>query len=199
MWSAGRERDPKTGKVPSVGNTVDVENATFTNTIGAPELSAVWKDPEFDASQRAFYYARVHRDPDAALDGVRREALRREAAARHAHDDHGARLHVADLVHAVTGTGPFPPRGCPARSPTPWASGCGRRAPGSRAPDGSAPRNVTDPVDLVLSSEKGRLPDLLPLRHGRMARSAFTFYRGAALYDGVRPLGTPSNGIRVQC
>ena len=59
VWSAGRERDPKTGKVPSVGTTVDVENATFTNAIGAPELSAVWKDPEFDASQRAFYYARV--------------------------------------------------------------------------------------------------------------------------------------------
>ena len=42
-----------------VGNTVDVENATWTNTIGAPELIAVWKDPEFDAKARAFYYARV--------------------------------------------------------------------------------------------------------------------------------------------
>jgi hypothetical protein len=42
-----------------VGNTVDVENASWTNTIGAPELITVWKDPEFDALQRAFYYARV--------------------------------------------------------------------------------------------------------------------------------------------
>jgi hypothetical protein len=45
-------------KVP-VGNTVDVANATWSNTIGAPELIAVWKDPEFDAKQRAFYYGRV--------------------------------------------------------------------------------------------------------------------------------------------
>lgn len=43
----------------SVGSTVDVENATWTNTIGDPELIAVRKDPKFDASQRAFYYSRV--------------------------------------------------------------------------------------------------------------------------------------------
>jgi hypothetical protein len=38
---------------------VDLANATWTNTIGASELIAVWKDPDFDASERAFYYARV--------------------------------------------------------------------------------------------------------------------------------------------
>jgi hypothetical protein len=58
-WSGERKPDPKTGKVPAVGSTVDVENATWTNTIGAPELIAVWKDPDFDASQPAFYYGRV--------------------------------------------------------------------------------------------------------------------------------------------
>jgi hypothetical protein len=58
-WSGERKPDPKTGKLPSVGSTVDVENATWTNTIGAPELAAVWKDPAFDPAQRAFYYVRV--------------------------------------------------------------------------------------------------------------------------------------------
>jgi hypothetical protein len=59
VWSGDRKPDPKTGKLPSVGDTVDVPNATYTNTIGASELIKVWKDPEFDPAQRAFYYVRV--------------------------------------------------------------------------------------------------------------------------------------------
>jgi hypothetical protein len=47
------------GKLPLVGNTVDVANATWTNTIGDPELIAVWSDPDFDPGQQAAYYARV--------------------------------------------------------------------------------------------------------------------------------------------
>jgi hypothetical protein len=59
-WGDADKRKPgKDGKLPAVGSTVDVENATWTNTIGDPELISVWKDPEFDAAQRAFYYARV--------------------------------------------------------------------------------------------------------------------------------------------
>ncbi|WP_028753582.1 DUF3604 domain-containing protein [Rhizobium leucaenae] len=57
-WSGDRKPEAD-GKLPSVGSTVDVANATWTNTIGAPELIKVWKDPEFDPSQSAFYYGRV--------------------------------------------------------------------------------------------------------------------------------------------
>ena len=57
-WSGDRKPDGK-GKLPAVGNTVDVKNANWTNTIGAAELATVWTDPDFDPKQRAFYYTRV--------------------------------------------------------------------------------------------------------------------------------------------
>ena len=57
-WSGDRKPGAD-GKVPSVGSTVDVANATWTNTIGAGEMITVWKDPEFDPTLRAFYYVRV--------------------------------------------------------------------------------------------------------------------------------------------
>jgi hypothetical protein len=58
VWSGDRRPGPD-GKLPSVGSTVDVANATWTNTIGAPELIKVWSDPDFDPTQPAFYYGRV--------------------------------------------------------------------------------------------------------------------------------------------
>jgi hypothetical protein len=72
-WSGNRKRGAN-GKVPAVGNTVDLRTATWTNTIGAPELIAVWKDPEFDPKQPAFYYGRVLEIPTPrwpAYDAVR--------------------------------------------------------------------------------------------------------------------------------
>jgi hypothetical protein len=59
VLSGGRKPDPKTGHAPPVGDTVDLKTATYKNTIGATQLSAVWTDPEFDASKPAVYYARA--------------------------------------------------------------------------------------------------------------------------------------------
>ncbi len=58
VWSGDRKLD-KDGKLPAIGNTVDVANATWTNSIGAPELITVWQDPDFNPDLKAFYYARV--------------------------------------------------------------------------------------------------------------------------------------------
>jgi uncharacterized protein (DUF2252 family) len=62
-----------------------------------------------------------------------------------------------------------------------------------------APKNRRGAVEMVLASEKGRIPELLPLRHGRMVQSAFTFYRGSALTMAADLSTTPTTGIRVQC
>ena len=57
-WSDNREPNAD-GKLPAVGNTVDLEAASWSNTIGASELTTVWTDPNFDPQQAAFYYGRV--------------------------------------------------------------------------------------------------------------------------------------------
>jgi hypothetical protein len=58
VW-AGDRKPGKNGKLPPVGNTVNVEEATWANTIGNTQLTSAWKDPVFDPKQKAFYYARV--------------------------------------------------------------------------------------------------------------------------------------------
>ena len=57
-WSGDRKPGAD-GKLPAVGDSVDLERATWTNTIGAPLLATVWRDPDFDPKLRAFYYTRV--------------------------------------------------------------------------------------------------------------------------------------------
>lgn len=72
-WSGARA-PTSSGGLPAVGSTVDLETATWTNTIGTPELAAVWTDPDFDASEPAFYYGRILEIPTprwTAYDAVR--------------------------------------------------------------------------------------------------------------------------------
>jgi hypothetical protein len=55
----GQRKAGADGKLAPVGNTVDVANATWSNTVGSPELRQMWQDPAFDPALRAFYYVRV--------------------------------------------------------------------------------------------------------------------------------------------
>jgi hypothetical protein len=77
LWSGTREIDAKTGKLPAVGNTVDLETLEYSNSIGAVELKGTWTDPKFNGNRNAFYYVRVLEIPtprwssfDAKLLGI---------------------------------------------------------------------------------------------------------------------------------
>jgi hypothetical protein len=73
VWAGERHPDAR-GKLPAVGNTVDLSTATYANSIGASELNTEWQDPDFDPNVPAFYYARVIEIPTprwTAFDAVR--------------------------------------------------------------------------------------------------------------------------------
>ncbi|MEN9683898.1 MAG: hypothetical protein RLZZ427_1649 [Pseudomonadota bacterium] len=74
VWSDPARRRVVKGRLTPVGDTVDLTTATYSNSIGTPELHTVWRDPEFKAGQRAFYYVRVLEIPTprwTAYDAVR--------------------------------------------------------------------------------------------------------------------------------
>ena len=102
-WSDGRTPGAD-GKLPPVGNTVDVANATWTNTIGDPELITVWKDPDFDPSLRAFYYARVLEIPTPRWTAYDAKFFGIDSAQGNPDVPAGAGLHLAHLVHTLTVT-----------------------------------------------------------------------------------------------
>jgi len=73
VWS-GERKPGADGKLPPVGNSVDLAKATWTNSIGSPQLTQMWQDPDFDPALRAFYYVRVLEIPTprwTAYDAVR--------------------------------------------------------------------------------------------------------------------------------
>ncbi|MBU6166797.1 MAG: DUF3604 domain-containing protein [Alphaproteobacteria bacterium] len=73
-WSSPETRRPVGGRLPPVGDTVDLATATYRNSIGAATLTTLWADPDFDPAVRAFYYVRVLEIPTPtwpAFDAVR--------------------------------------------------------------------------------------------------------------------------------
>jgi uncharacterized protein (DUF2252 family) len=70
----------------------------------------------------------------------------------------------------------------------------------SRASHGEwkAPKDRRDPIDILHGSNEGRLPQLIPIRFGRMAQSPFSFFRGAAAVMAADLASTPQSGLRVQ-
>lgn len=74
-WSGDRILDPKTHRVESVGNTINYQDATYTNSIGSAQLKAVWTDPDFDAALDAFYYVRVLEIPTPRWPLIQSRAL----------------------------------------------------------------------------------------------------------------------------
>jgi len=103
-------------------------------------------------------------------------------------------------VHGTNGHGTAP-------SEAPYRSQAERRVEGRALREAvpraehsgwTPPKGRRDPVEIVLAANEGRLPELLPIRHGRMSQSPFAFYRGSAAIMAADLAHTPSSGLRVQ-
>src|SRR6201992_896556 len=71
-------------------------------------------------------------------------------------------------------------------------------APRSTHGEWTPPGNPKDPVAIIEAQDATRVPELVPIRHGRMSASPFTFYRGAAAVMAADLATTPTSGFRVQ-
>ena len=100
VWSGDRKPDKWSGRVPAIKSTVDLEKATYTNDVGSTELSTVWTDPDFDRQPACLLLRSRAGNSHAALDPDPGRQGRASAARRGAAHRTGARLDVADLVHA---------------------------------------------------------------------------------------------------
>ncbi len=102
VWSSPETRKLAAGKIPAVGDTVNLAAATYTNSIGAPVLATVWTDPEFDAGIKSFYYVRVLEIPTPRW--VLFDALRYKAKL-------GLEVRLKDQERAYTSPIWFHPKG----------------------------------------------------------------------------------------
>ena len=101
VWSGDRKPDKWSGRVPPIQSTVDLQTATYTNSVGSAELKTVWTDPEFDASLHAFYYARVIEIPTPRWTLIQAVKSGLPPPDIVPLTGPGARLDLAHLVHAV--------------------------------------------------------------------------------------------------
>ena len=101
-WSGDRKPYPQTGKVPAVGNTVDVKDASYTNTIGAVERKKVWTDPEVDPSEDALLLRASNSDSDAEMEHLRCQEVGSSTSYKRPVFHSRTCVDFADLVHAGT-------------------------------------------------------------------------------------------------